>query len=116
MRIVYFTHSLSSCWNHGNAHFQRGVLRELIRLGHQVAAFEPEDAWSLANLRRDQGEAGLDAWREAYPELGATAYRNPVAVAESASADADLVIVHEWSDPVLVAELGRLRATGGRFR
>ena len=30
MRIVYFTHSLASCWNHGNAHFLRGVLRELI--------------------------------------------------------------------------------------
>ena len=29
MRVVYFTHSLSSCWNHGNAHFLRGVLREL---------------------------------------------------------------------------------------
>ena len=27
MRIVYFTHSLRSCWNHGNAHFLRGVLR-----------------------------------------------------------------------------------------
>jgi hypothetical protein len=21
MRFVYFTHSLASCWNHGNAHF-----------------------------------------------------------------------------------------------
>ena len=31
MRIVYFTHSLASCWNHGNAHFLRGVLREPIR-------------------------------------------------------------------------------------
>ena len=30
MRFVYFTHSLASCWNHGNAHFLRGVLRELI--------------------------------------------------------------------------------------
>ena len=30
MRFVYFTHSLRSCWNHGNAHFLRGVLRELI--------------------------------------------------------------------------------------
>ena len=116
MRIGYFTHSLSSCWNHGNAHFQRGVLRELMRRGHQVAAYEPEDAWSLANLRRDHGEAGLEAWREAYPELGATSFRNPAAIAEAACADADLVIVHEWNDPVLVAGIGRLRAAGGRFR
>lgn len=35
MNIVYFTHSLRSCWNHGNAHFLRGVLRELQALGHQ---------------------------------------------------------------------------------
>ena len=30
VRVVYFTHSLASCWNHGNAHFLRGVLRELV--------------------------------------------------------------------------------------
>ena len=36
MKIVYFTHSLASCWNHGNAHFLRGVLRELIARGHDV--------------------------------------------------------------------------------
>jgi hypothetical protein len=55
MRIVYFTHSLTSCWNHGNAHFLRGVLRDLARRGHAVTAFEPEDAWSLANLLADHG-------------------------------------------------------------
>ena len=35
MRLVYFTHSLKSCWNHGNAHFLRGVLRALARTGHE---------------------------------------------------------------------------------
>ena len=59
MRIVYFTHSLASCWNHGNAHFLRGVLRELLRLGHEVRVFEPQGAWSLANLLADHGVAGL---------------------------------------------------------
>nr|MDP9415857.1 glycosyltransferase [Pseudomonadota bacterium] len=38
MKFVYFTHSLQSCWNHGNAHFLRGVLRELIVRGHDVRA------------------------------------------------------------------------------
>ena len=42
MRIAYFTHSLASCWNHGNAHFLRGVLRELIARGHEVRALEPD--------------------------------------------------------------------------
>ena len=116
MRIAYFTHSLASCWNHGNAHFQRGLLRELMLRGHTVSAYEPEDAWSVVNLRRDHGEAGLEPWREAYPELGASSYRNAAAIAESVCAESDLIIVHEWSDPVLVAEIGRRRKAGGGFR
>jgi spore maturation protein CgeB len=30
MRVVIFCHSLVSDWNHGNAHFLRGVARELL--------------------------------------------------------------------------------------
>ena len=52
MKIAYFTHSVASCWNHGNAHFLRGVLDELIERGHDVVAYEPRDAWSLQNLVR----------------------------------------------------------------
>ena len=50
MRVVLFCHSLASCWNHGNAHFLRGVARELLARGHEVRAFEPADGWSRANL------------------------------------------------------------------
>jgi spore maturation protein CgeB len=114
MRIVYFTHSLASCWNHGNAHFLRGVLRELIRRGHEVQVFEPDDAWSLRNLLADHGAAGLDAYREAYPDLSSTAF-GPQFDPAVALDGADLVIVHEWNDPVLVADIGRVRAAGGRF-
>ena len=53
MRIVMFYQSLVSDWNHGNAHFLRGVLSELIARGHDVRAFEPESAWSLASLLAD---------------------------------------------------------------
>ena len=52
MRIVYFTHSLVSCWNHGNAHFLRGVLRELRRARPRGARFEPADGWSRAEPAR----------------------------------------------------------------
>jgi spore maturation protein CgeB len=114
VKVVYFTHSLASCWNHGNAHFLRGVLRELIVRGHQVAAYEPADAWSLENLLADHGEAGLGAYSEAYPELRSTRYGPRLDPAE-ACADADLVIVHEWNEPELVAAVGRARARGGRF-
>ncbi|HEV2569574.1 CgeB family protein [Sphingomonas sp.] len=114
MRIAYFTHSLASCWNHGNAHFLRGVLRELQALGHQVEAFEPEGAWSLQNLLKDHGEAGLDAYRAAYPELSSTVFKADDDPAELV-ADADLVIVHEWNEHALVAALGTARKRGARF-
>jgi spore maturation protein CgeB len=115
VRIAYFTHSLASCWNHGNAHFLRGVLRELIRRGHDVQVLEPEGAWSLQNLLADHGEAGLSAYREAYPELSSTRF-GPEFDPAQALDGADLVIVHEWNEPALVAAIGRLRARGGRFR
>ena len=116
MRIVYFTHSLRSCWNHGNAHFLRGVLRELVARGHEVAAYEPAGAWSLQNLLADGGEAGLEPWREAYPELQDTVrVFDPAADLAPLVDGADAVIVHEWNEPALVAQIGRLRQAGGRF-
>ncbi len=114
MRIVVFTHSLASCWNHGNAHFLRGVLRELIARGHDVRAYEPEGAWSLENLLADHGSAGLDAYRAAYPELSSRTFA-PDADLDELVDGADVVIVHEWNEPALVADIGKLRAQGARF-
>nr|WP_294170844.1 glycosyltransferase [uncultured Sphingomonas sp.] len=114
MKVAYFTHSLQSCWNHGNAHFLRGVLRELQARGHEVAALEPAGAWSLQNLLEDNGSEGLRAWQEAYPELRSTIFKadaEPAALVEGA----DLVIVHEWNEPALVAAVGKLRKQGARF-
>lgn len=115
MKFAYFTHSLASCWNHGNAHFLRGVLRDLIHRGHEVVAYEPNGAWSLENLLRDHGNAGLDAYRRLYPELISTVYEADADLA-ALVADADVVIVHEWNDPWLVAAIGRLRSQGAGFR
>jgi len=114
VRIVYFTHSLASCWNHGNAHFVRGVLRDLIARRHDVQVYEPQGAWSLQNLLDDHGPEGLDAYSQAYPELGSTTYGDRFDVAQACDG-ADLVIVHEWNDPMVVAALGRERRRGGRF-
>ena len=33
MKFVLFYHSFTSCWNHGNAHFLRGVLSEFWHRG-----------------------------------------------------------------------------------
>ncbi|MBB1489976.1 glycosyltransferase [Paracoccus sp. MC1854] len=115
MKIVYFTHSLQSCWNHGNAHFLRGVLRDLAALGHHVHALEPEGAWSLDNLLRDHGQEGLEPFRRNYPELTVETY-DPAADPVELAGNADLVIVHEWNNPSLAATLGKARKGGARFR
>ena len=112
MKIVYFTHSLLSCWNHGNAHFLRGVLREMASRGHEVESFEPEGAWSLAHLLADHGDSGLDPFRTAYPGLASETY-GPDLDLDRALSGADLVIVHEWNEPGLVAAVGGHRARGG---
>jgi spore maturation protein CgeB len=113
VKISYLTHSLQSCWNHGNAHFLRGVLRELIARGHAATAWEPRDAWSRLNLVRDAGDGGLEPYRRAYPELTSRRY-DRLDLGEALDG-AELVIVHEWNDPEVVAAVGRARARGGRF-
>jgi spore maturation protein CgeB len=102
MRIVIFCHSLQSDWNHGNAHFLRGVVSELGKRGHDVEVFEPRDGWSRTNLVRDHGETAL-------ARVPSRLYDLDRLDLEAAVGDADLVLVHEWSDPRLVGALGRLR-------
>lgn len=116
MRIALFYHSLRSDWNHGNAHFLRGVSTELVRRGHQVRVYEPRGAWSLENLLRDGGQAALDTFHRLYPGLESEEYDLATVDLEQTLAGVDLVIVHEWSDHELVARLGRLRADGAPFR
>lgn len=116
MRVVIFCHSIRSDWNHGNAHFLRGVARELQERGHSVAIYEPENGWSARHLAADAGPEALDGYRSAYPTLAATLYRLPTLDLDRALDGADLVLVHEWNDPELVRRIGRARARGGGFR
>ncbi|HYD29345.1 MAG TPA: glycosyltransferase [Azospirillaceae bacterium] len=120
MRFTLFYQSLVSDWNHGNAHFLRGVARELVRRGHHVRVFEPVDGWSRTNLIAEQGEGAIAKFHTAFPELTSETYDladpgvgEPL---DEAVEGADVVIVHEWSEPALVRHLGLRRAGGGRFR
>lgn len=115
MRIVLYTHSLVSDWNHGNAHFLRGILRELEARGHETCAFEPEHGWSRQNLIETQGKRQVARFHEDFPELRSRIYGRGFDH-EAELAGADVVIVHEWTDPELVRRLGRMRANGARFR
>jgi spore maturation protein CgeB len=115
MRISLFCHSLLSDWNHGNAHFLRGVVTELAEQGHRVDTWEPRDAWSVQNLVAEHGEGPMRRVREVYPRIDPVRYDAQTFDAAAAVRDADLVLVHEWNDPALVARLGELRKQGGRF-
>lgn len=107
MKIVMFYHSLYSDWNHGNAHFLRGTVKELQKRGHDVDVYEPEGGWSLQNLLKDHGAERLDEFRQYYPSLNPQFY-NPEKKLnyQNILGGADLVIVHEWNDPQLIAEIG----------
>jgi spore maturation protein CgeB len=114
VRFALFCHSLLSDWNHGNAHFLRGIASELIAGGHQVDIHEPVDGWSLRNLRAEQGEGPIHAFHAAYPQLRSSFYDLASLDLDEVLDGVDVVIVHEWNDPVLVARLGRYRSTWTR--
>ncbi|HVM18138.1 MAG TPA: glycosyltransferase [Gaiellaceae bacterium] len=113
MRFVYFAHSLVSDWNHGNAHFLRGVVRELLARGHEVEVYESRDGWSRTNLLREGGERALAAFRSAFPELRPRVYGLDELDVDAAVEGADVVVVHEWNDPWLVAAVGAARRRAG---
>lgn len=113
MNIHLFYHSIASDWNNGNAHFLRGVASELIARGHSVRVHEPADGWSRRNLLAEHGPDPLRRFSAAYPGLASDAYDLSSLDEEAVLSDADLVIVHEWNDPVLVRRLGSLRRRRG---
>ncbi|XXF77022.1 glycosyltransferase [Myxococcaceae bacterium GXIMD 01537] len=117
MRAILFCHSLLSCWNHGTAHFLRGVVTELASRGHEVEVYEPEDAWSVQNLQGEpRGPAFLEAARSLHPGVRSHRYARESLDLDAALEGADLVLVHEWTAPDLVSRLGEHRARGGRYR
>ncbi|HEX8696505.1 MAG TPA: glycosyltransferase [Longimicrobium sp.] len=117
MRIVFFVHSIVSDWNHGNAHFLRGLMSSLTRLGHDVSSHEPRGAWSLANLLADHGVGPVVEFARAYPEIDVHAFdpASPALQEElaAAAAGADVVVVHEWNEPHVVNALARLAPRAG---
>lgn len=106
MKFILFYHSLISDWNHGNAHFLRGMVTELLDRGHAVSVYEPVDAWSARHLVEDAGEVAIAAFHAAYPMLRSIRYDGGTIDLEVVLDDADVVIVHEWNEPRLVAAIG----------
>lgn len=109
MKFSFFYHSLESDWSHGNAHFLRGVVADLLSRGHEVQVYEPEDAWSRENLVCDHGTAALDAFYDAYPNLRSRIYSQENLDMEEVAANSDVIVIHEWNEPWLVNGFGELR-------
>ena len=109
MNIALFCHSLISDWNHGNAHFLRGMATELIERGHQVNVYEPRSAWSRENLVRDYGTGPLTEFNSFYPRLSSIRYDLGTLDIDRVLAGIDLVLVHEWNDRELVRRIGEYR-------
>ena len=103
-----FAHSWVSDWNHGNAHFLRGLARELQRSGHEVRCYEQLGSWSLTNLVKIEGPAAIsaiDTFRATYPELDIRFYQQDETFEGFLNEElkgADIVLLHEWNDPAVV--------------
>lgn len=115
MKVVLFCQSILSCWNNGHAHFLRGVTRELIRLGAEVAVYEPKDGWSRMNAVKDGGTAVLAEAAALVCGAAVRAYDANHIDLDRVMDHADLVIVHEWNAPALIAAIGQHRIGGARY-
>lgn len=115
MRFVIFCHSIISDWNHGNAHFLRGITRELIRRGHDVEILEPENGWSVRNLLAAHGGDAVRGFYATYPEISLQSYALDAFDPHESLQDADVVLVHEWTDPAIVRQIGEHRTRRGGY-
>jgi spore maturation protein CgeB len=116
MRVIMFYQSLISDWNHGNAHFLRGIATELLARGHVVGVYEPADSWSVENLFRAHGHEPEREFQQAYPMLSSTRYDCKTLDLDRVLSEADLVLVHEWNEPELIEKLGKHGSNSRRFK
>ena len=115
MKIVLFYHSLISDWNHGNAHFLRGIATELLARGHQVEIYEPEDAWSVRMLLEEQSERGAGRLLRHLPRLAQPPLRPPSISSPPWKARISSSRTN-GTRPELIADLGAHRARTGDYQ
>jgi spore maturation protein CgeB len=114
-----FAHSWISDWNHGNAHFLRGLASELVKQGHEVRCYEERDGWSMRNLAAEEPQIvtrALVDFHRAFPSLDVRFYAANSELKEflaSELRDADIVIIHEWNAPEVVSSILSLKPKFG---
>jgi len=116
LRLRFFAHSWRSDWNHGNAHFLRGLVDELGKLGHEVRCYEADNAWSFVNLLQEPAATrSLQNFRSAFPNLDLNSYsaESFETFADAELKDADVVVVHEWNSTQIVETILKLKNRHG---
>ena len=116
IRIKLFCHSIVSDWNHGNAHFLRGILTEFAVRGFDVESLEPDDSWSRRNLEQAHGPGFIQEFADRYPSICWRTYNLERVRVGDLIGDADIAIVHEWNTPNLIAGIGSYRRRNRNLR
>src|SRR5258707_707813 len=108
-RFALFYQSLVSDWNHGNAHFLRGLMRALQVRGHDTICYEQADNWSLSNLLKVNPRA-VAQFGVRFPDLAFEFYAlsDCEAFVRDRLAEADVVLVNEWNAPEVIELIGRV--------
>ena len=114
-RFALFYQSVISDWNHGNAHFLRGLMRALQARGHTTVCYEQVDNWSLSNLLQINPSA-IEDFSGDFPDLRFERYALDERLAtwmRERLEDADVALVHEWNDPSVIRLVGQSAAELG---
>ena len=115
----FFAHSWISDWNHGNAHFLRGLASELVKQGHELRCYEERGGWSMMNLAQEGTETAVTAvldFKRAFPSLEVRPYTSDSGLREFLVRElsgADIVVIHEWNSPEVVANILSLKGKLG---
>jgi spore maturation protein CgeB len=115
VRFALFYQSIISDWNHGNAHFLRGLMRALQARGHQTVCYEQADNWSLRNLLLESPGA-IRTFESTFPDLRYERYNLGPQLEgwlRERLQGTDVAIVHEWNEPEVIELLARLCAQLG---
>src|SRR4051812_23169013 len=105
MNIVFFGLSITSSWGNGHATTYRGLVRELVRRGHDVLFLERDQPWYADNRDLPRPPHGRTA---IYPDLDALRSTHAAAIG-----GADLVIVGSYvPEGVAVGDWVQAEASG----
>ena len=108
IRFCVFAHSWVSDWGHDDAHFLRGLVRELLRMGHEVRCYEELGSWSLTNLVNQEADVAVQAieqFRQEFVTLDVRFFQPDSNLREALKLelrDADVVVIHERNHPDVV--------------